>query len=111
MSWRGHWPYFFRDDEDRHVTVNGNRYRSMITEYFWPRLDDMDLENMWFQQDGATSHTSNATIDLLETRCGERDISRNGPVAARFFFCGATLSLCFERILNVKLQQYRPIYA
>ena len=27
-------PYFFRDDQDQHVTVNGNRYRSMITEYF-----------------------------------------------------------------------------
>ena len=28
-------PYFFREDQDRHVTVNWNRYRSMITEYFW----------------------------------------------------------------------------
>ena len=28
-------------------------------EYFWPQLDDMDLEDMWFQQDGATSHTAN----------------------------------------------------
>ena len=26
-------PYFFRYDQDRHVTVNGNYYRSMITEY------------------------------------------------------------------------------
>ena len=41
-------PYFFRDDQDRHVSVNGNRYRSMITEYFWHQLDDMDLEDMWF---------------------------------------------------------------
>ena len=39
-------PYFFRDDQDRYVTVNGNRYHSMITEYFWPQLDDMDLEDM-----------------------------------------------------------------
>lgn len=84
--WCGLWaggvigPYFFRDDQDRHVTVNGNRYRSMITEYFWPELDDMDLDNMWFQQDGATSHTANVTIDLLKTKFGERVISRNGPV-------------------------------
>ena len=84
--WCGLWaggvigPYFFRDDQDRHVTVNGNRYRSMITEYFWPQLDDMDLEDMWFQQDGATSHTANVTINLLETKFGERVISRNGPV-------------------------------
>ena len=56
------------NDQDRQVTVNGNRYRSMITEYFWSQLDDMDLEDMWFQQDGATSHTANVTINLLDTQ-------------------------------------------
>ena len=73
-------PYIFRDDQDRHVTVNENRYPSIITEYFWPQLDDMDLEDMWYQQEGATSHTANVTINLLETKFGERVISRNGPV-------------------------------
>ena len=40
----------------------------MITEYFWPLLNDMDLEDMCLQQDGVTSHTPNvkqATIDEL----------------------------------------------
>ena len=73
-------PYFFRDDQHRHVTVNRNRYRSMITEYFWPQSDDMDLEDMWRQQGDATSHTANVTINLLETKFGESVISRNGPV-------------------------------
>ena len=48
--WCGLWaggivfgPFFFRDEQDRHVTVNRNRYRSMITEYFWPQLDDMNF--------------------------------------------------------------------
>ena len=50
--------YFFSDGQDGHVSVNGNRYRSMIKYYFWSQLD-MDLEDMWFQQDGATSHTAN----------------------------------------------------
>ena len=50
--WCGLWaggvidPYFFRDNQERHVTVNGNRHRSMITKYFWPQLHDMDLEDM-----------------------------------------------------------------
>ena len=52
----------------------------MITEYFWPQLADMDLQDMWFQQEGATSHTANVTISLLETKFGERVTSRNGPV-------------------------------
>ena len=63
--------------------MNGNRYRSMITEYFWPPLDGMDLEN------GATSHTAIATINLLETKFGERSYltkwcSRLAPSVARF---------------------------
>ena len=82
--WCGLWaggvigPYFLRDDQDRQVTMNGHRYRSMITEYFWPQLDDLDLENMWFQQEGATSRTANVTINLFETKFGEPVISRNG---------------------------------
>ena len=73
-------PYFFVDDANRHVTVNGERYRTMIRDYFWPQLDDMDLDNMWFQQDGATCHTAHVTIDLLKSKFDERVISRNGPV-------------------------------
>ena len=41
-------PYFFVDVDNRHVTVNGNRYRTMITNYFRPQLRGMDLANMWF---------------------------------------------------------------
>ena len=52
----------------------------MITEYLWPQLDDMNLEDMWFQQEGATSNAANVAINLLETKFGERVISRNGPV-------------------------------
>ena len=81
-------PYFLRDDQDRHVTVNGNRYRSMITEYFWPQLDDMDLQDMWFQQNVATSHSANVTINLLETKF--RVISRNGPVGWPLRCCDLT---------------------
>ena len=47
----------------------------MITEYFWTQLDDMYLEDMYFQQDSATSHTPNVTINLLGTKFEERVIS------------------------------------
>ena len=40
----------------------------------------MDLEDIWFQKDGATSHTANVRINLLETKFGESVILRNGPV-------------------------------
>ncbi|GFY71727.1 putative DD41D transposase [Trichonephila inaurata madagascariensis] len=73
-------PYFFVDDSGRHATVNGDRYRVMIIDYFWPELEYMDLDSMWFQQDGATSNTAHVTIDLLKNKFDEGVISRNGPV-------------------------------
>ena len=62
------------------VTINSERYRSMMENFFWPELAEMDLRNMWFQQDGATCHTSHQTINLLNTKFGNRIISRNGPI-------------------------------
>ena len=72
--------YFFVNENDRHVTANKERYRAMLKDYLWPELDELDINDMWFQQDGATSHTARVTIDLLKRRFGERVISRNGPV-------------------------------
>ena len=44
----------------------------MITAYFWPKLEDMDLDNKLFQLDGATSHTVHDTIDLLKSKFDKR---------------------------------------
>ena len=52
----------------------------MLEDYLWPELDEIDINDMWFQQDGATSHTARVTIDLLRGKFGECVISRNGPV-------------------------------
>ncbi|CAH2237439.1 jg3568 [Pararge aegeria aegeria] len=52
----------------------------MITDYFVPELDGMNVDELWFQQDGATCHTAHVTIDLLKETFDERIISRNGPV-------------------------------
>ncbi|GFT64266.1 hypothetical protein TNCV_5134271 [Trichonephila clavipes] len=71
---------FFKNDEGHNVTVNGDRYRAMITNFFIPELNNHDVEELWFQQDGATCHTARATIDLLKDTFGDRLISRFGPV-------------------------------
>ncbi|GFS76510.1 putative transposable element [Trichonephila clavipes] len=62
------------------VTVNGDRYRAIITNFFIPELNNHDVQELWFQQDGATCHTARATIDLLKDTFGDRLISRFGPV-------------------------------
>ncbi|GFX62109.1 transposable element Tc1 transposase [Trichonephila clavipes] len=38
----------------------------MITNFFIPELNNHDVQELWFQQDGATCHTARATIDLIE---------------------------------------------
>ncbi|GFW12301.1 hypothetical protein TNCV_2489451 [Trichonephila clavipes] len=71
---------FFKNDEGHNVTVNGDRYRAMITNFFIPELNNHDVQELWFQQDGTTCHTARATIDLLKDTFGDRLISRFGPV-------------------------------
>ncbi|GFU26602.1 uncharacterized protein TNCV_1837301 [Trichonephila clavipes] len=71
---------YFKNDEGHNVTVNGDRYRAMITNVFIPELNNHDVQELWFQQDGATCHTARATIDLLKDTLGDRLISRFGSV-------------------------------
>ncbi|GFX33993.1 uncharacterized protein TNCV_911951 [Trichonephila clavipes] len=73
-------PYFFKNDEGHNVTVNDDRYRAMITNFFIPELNNHDVQELWFQQDGATCRTARATIHLLKDTFGDRLISRFGPV-------------------------------
>ncbi|GFU91406.1 uncharacterized protein TNCV_2541741 [Trichonephila clavipes] len=37
-------PYFFKNDEGHNVTVNGDRYRAMITNVFIPELNNHDVQ-------------------------------------------------------------------
>ncbi|GFV77668.1 transposable element Tc3 transposase [Trichonephila clavipes] len=55
-----------QNEEGHNVTFNGDRYRAMITNFFIPELNNHDVQELWFQQDGATCHTARATINLLK---------------------------------------------
>ncbi|GFX71422.1 putative transposable element [Trichonephila clavipes] len=52
----------------------------MITSFFIPELNNHYVQELWFQQDGATCRTDRATIDLLKDTLGDRLILRFGPV-------------------------------
>ena len=72
-------PYFFFENEAvAAVLVNRLRYRTMINEFLWPGLEDMDMDDVYFHQDGATCHTSGGTISLLLEKFPGRVISRHG---------------------------------
>ncbi|GFY32377.1 uncharacterized protein TNCV_3558851 [Trichonephila clavipes] len=91
--------------QGHNVTVNGDRYRAMITNCFIPELSNHDVQELWFQQDGATCHTARAAIDLLKDTFGDRLISRYGPVnwstrscdltPLDYFLCGYVKSLVY----------------
>ncbi|GFT22155.1 hypothetical protein TNCV_3271981 [Trichonephila clavipes] len=39
---------FFKNDEGHNVTVNGDRYRAMIINFFIPELNNHDVQELWF---------------------------------------------------------------
>ncbi|GFV04241.1 putative DD41D transposase [Trichonephila clavipes] len=69
-----------QNDEGHNATVNGDRHRAMITNFFIHELNNQDVQELGFQQDGATCHTAPVTIDLLKYTVGDRLISCFGPV-------------------------------
>ncbi|GFW34066.1 transposable element Tc3 transposase [Trichonephila clavipes] len=80
VHFMGWWKPSSKTMKGHNVTVNGDRYRAMITNFSIPELNNHDVQELWFQQDGATCHTARATIDLLKDTFGDRLISRFGPV-------------------------------
>ena len=67
---------FLRTRLVKATTVNGARYRDTITRFFLPKLDDIDVADTWFQQDDATCHTANETIQLPHKTFPGRVLSR-----------------------------------
>lgn len=71
IVWCGFWaggfigPFFFENAAGQGLTINGACYCDMITQFFVPKLQDKDVDNIWFQQDSATCHTARETIQLL----------------------------------------------
>ena len=60
--------------------VNGERYRVMLKEFLFSKIEEVGMDDIRFQQDGATCHTANVTIDLLRTVFENRIISQNSHV-------------------------------
>ncbi|GFY14443.1 transposable element Tc3 transposase [Trichonephila clavipes] len=74
------WLNGYVNKQNCRIWINGDLYRAIITNFFIPELNNHDVQELWFQQDGATCHTDRATIDLLKDTFGDRLISRFGPV-------------------------------
>ena len=72
------------------------RYLSHVdNRFFVTVIHGIDMNDIWFQQDGTTCHTCHATIDLLRQTFDGSLVSRNDddsfPPRKLFFFFGASL--------------------
>ena len=51
---RHNWAVFLRKwARSKAVTVNGDRYRAMLNEFLFKKIEEEVIGNIWFQQDGA----------------------------------------------------------
>ena len=64
-------PIFFMN------TTNSERYCSDILHIFIGQMTNDKINYSWFQQDGATAHTSGRSMDLSKEFFGDRIISKD----------------------------------
>ncbi|GFV94961.1 putative transposable element [Trichonephila clavipes] len=84
------WLNGYVNKQNCRIWSEANPQVAIITNFFIPELNNHDVQELWFQQDGATCHTARATIDLLKDTFGVRLISRFGPVNWPPRFCDLT---------------------
>ena len=57
--------FFFENEQEEAITINGDRYWAILNEFQFAKIEEEDIGNIWFQQNGITCHTAEATIDVL----------------------------------------------
>ena len=72
-----------RDDRDESIRRRSQQL-GLLYSTTWrilrKDLEARNLDDIWFQQDGATCHTARETMAILREQLGEQLISRFGPV-------------------------------
>ena len=64
----------------------------MWNEFLFTKIEEeQDIGNIWFQQDGATCHTAEATLDVLRPVFKDRNINRRADVVWPPRSCNLTL--------------------
>ena len=52
----------------------------MLNEFLFTKIEQEDIDNIWFQQDGATCHIAEAKLDGLRPVFEDRIIGRRTDV-------------------------------
>ena len=67
----------------------------MLNEFLFTKIEGEDIGNIWFQQDGATCNTAEATLDVLRSVFEDRIISRRVDVVWPSRSCDLTPLDCY----------------
>jgi transposase len=101
-------PYYF-EEGGATATVTADWYAEMLETFLWPKLDDVDTEHVWFQQDRATAHTARCSLGVLREMFPGGLISLRGDVGWPAW--SADLSPCdffLWGYLKEKVFKHRP---
>jgi len=105
-------PYFF-EENGQTVTVNAERYVSMLDNFFEPQLEELmeetNMGDIWFQQDGATAHTARVSMTKLRQMFPTHLVSLRGDL--RWPARSPDLSICdffLWGYLKEKVFKHRP---
>ena len=52
----------------------------MLNEFLFKKIEEDDIDHIWFEQDGATCHTADATLNVLRPIFEDRIINRRADV-------------------------------
>ena len=63
----------------------------MLNEFLFTKIEEEDIRNIWFQQNGNTCHTGEATLDALRPVFEDHIISRRADVVWPARSCELTL--------------------
>ena len=77
----------------------------MFNEFLFTKIEEKDIGNIWFQQDGATYHTVKVTLDVLHHGFEDCIISRRADVVwsprscdltpLDYYLCSAVKDKCY----------------
>ena len=62
----------------------------MLNEFLFTKIEEEDIGNIWFPQDGATCHTAEVILDVLRPVFEDRIISRRAEVVWPLWRCDLT---------------------
>ena len=87
---RHNWDIFLRKLAMRGRYSQWRLLSGHVERILFIKIEEEDIGNMWFQQDGATCHTVEATLDVLRSVFEDRIISRRADVVWPPWSCDLT---------------------